>query len=134
MAMATLQKQIQTEAYRLVFSQFALLSLTAFFSLFLFNSITASSLWLGGLCYILPNFLFVYSVFRFAAPQDVYAFLAAFLGGEVFKIILSAILMILVVKWMPLGLSSVIAGFILAIVFFWVVCFIHFSKRKGVKA
>jgi F0F1-type ATP synthase assembly protein I len=57
-------------------------------------------------------------------------FMAAFLIGEVGKLVLSGFLFLLVVKYLPVSLLSVLVGYASAIVAFWVVCMQHFSKRS----
>jgi len=56
-------------------------------------------------------------------------FAAAFFAGEAFKLILSGILFLLVVKTFPVSLLSVLVGFAGAIVSFWFVCMWQFSKQ-----
>lgn len=125
-----LRKIIQNEAYRIVFLQLAgvlVLSILA--------SITSSissgySVFAGGMAYGLPNLFFVWRVFRYAGAQQMTQFMAAFMLGEAIKLILSGILFLLIVKYLPVSLLSVLIGFIGAIVSFWIVCMWHFSSKE----
>jgi len=85
----------------------------------------------GGLAYGLPNLLFVFCVFRFTGAQQMSQFMAAFYAGEAIKLILSGILFVLVVKYLPVSLSSVVVGFVGAIVSFWIASFWQFARQRG---
>ena len=59
-------------------------------------------------------------------------FMAAFFVGEMLKLFISAILFLLIVKYLPVSLLSVLVGFAGAIIAFWIVCVRHFSQPVGV--
>jgi ATP synthase protein I len=137
MTATPLRKMIQLEAYQLVLWQLACVCGIAVIACLLCGIISGYSVLAGGLAYGIPNLLFVWRVFRYAGAQQMTQFMAAFFFGEMIKLILSGILFLLVVKYLPVSLLSVLAGFVGAIVSFWVVCIFSFSKqdnsrRKGV--
>lgn len=125
-----LHKIIQHQAYGLVYGQFAVVLAIALLAAVCLGIKVGVSLLAGSLCYISPNLFFVWRVFRYANAGQMVQFMTAFFAGEVLKLILSGILFLLVVKYLPISLLSVLIGFILAMVAFWVVCFIRFSNIK----
>jgi ATP synthase protein I len=127
--MTTLRKKIQNEAYYLVLWQLAAVAVIAIIALLLNGLQSSLSALAGGLTYGLPNLFFVAIVFRFTGAQQMTQFMAAFYAGEMLKLILSGILFVLVVKYLPVSLLSVVIGFIGAIVSFWIVCIWHFTKK-----
>ena len=132
MATNRLQQQIQQAAYRLVVWQLAGVIILSFLAL-LFSGIKSGySVFAGGLCYGLPNLVFAWAVFKFAGAKQMTQFMVAFFFGELMKLVLSAILFISVVNSLPVSLLSVFVGFIGAIVSFWIVSIVQFSKPKGV--
>jgi ATP synthase protein I len=124
----TLQKKIQQQAYQIVYWQFAGVLAVAVMAWPLAGFTSALSIFAGGSAYCLPNLLFVWRVFRYAGAQQMNQFMAAFFAGEMFKLFLSGILFLLVVKYLPVSLLSVLVGFAAAIVLFWIVCMWRFSK------
>ena len=131
MATPSLKKLIQTEAYQIVFWQLAGVLVLALLVLPISGFKNSFSVLMGGMAYGLPNLIFVWRVFRFAGAHQMTPFVAAFFLGEMLKLILSAILVLVIVKYLPVSLLSVLVGFIGAIVSFWIVCMWHFSKKKG---
>lgn len=132
MAVKPLRKIIQHEAYKIVFWQLAGVFLLAGAALIFMGNRHGISVLAGGLAYGLPNLLFVWRVFRFTDAQQMNRFVVEFFFGEMLKMIVSGILFVLIVKHLPVSLLSVLAGFVGAIVSFWIVCIWHFSKSKGV--
>lgn len=131
MSHTPLKKKIQQEAYLIVRWQLAGVFFLATLSLLIKGPINGLSVLAGGLCYGLPTLFFVWRVFRYAGAQQMNQFMAAFFMGETFKLIFSGILFLLVVKYLPVSLLSVLVGFVGAIISFWIVCMWHFSKKKG---
>lgn len=124
-----LQKMIQQQAYQIVYWQFAGVIALALLSWPIAGSKSAFSILAGGSAYCLPNFLFVWRVFRYTGAQQMSQFMAAFFAGEMIKLFLSGILFLLVVKYLPVSLLSVLVGFAGAIVLFWVVCMWRFTRQ-----
>ncbi len=128
MAAQTLKKLIQHQAYRIVFLQLAGVVVLASLALIIRGITSGFSVLLGGLAYVIPNLIFVWRVFRFVGAQQMTLFAAAFFAGEALKLFLSAILFLVIVKYLPVSLLSELVGFIGAIVSFWIVCLWHFSR------
>lgn len=130
MAPKSLKQQVQNQAYQIVYRQLAGVVLLACLALILAGLNSGFSVFMGGLAYGLPNLLLVWRVFRFAGASQMTQFAAAFFMGEMIKLILSGILFLLIVKTLPVSLLSVLVGFVGAIIAFWVVCMLHFSRQS----
>ena len=130
MTATPLRKMIQLEAYQLVLWQLACVCGIAVIACLLCGIISGYSVLAGGLAYGIPNLLFVWRVFRYAGAQQMTQFMAL-LFGEMIKLILSGILFLLIVKYLPVSLLSVLVGFVGAIVSFWIVCMWRFSKQDN---
>ncbi|MBX3708409.1 MAG: ATP synthase subunit I [Gammaproteobacteria bacterium] len=130
MATQTLRKMVQGEAYQIVLLQLMGVVMLAVLSLVLNGTRSGFSVLMGGLAYGLPNLIFVWRVFRYVGASQITQFVTAFFIGEIVKLILSAVLFLMIVKYLPISLLSVLIGFAGAIVLFWVVCFWIFSKKK----
>lgn len=129
MAKNTLQALIQQKAYRIVIWQLIGVFIIAAIALLLTGINKGLSVLIGGLIYGIPNLIFVWRVFRYAGAQQMTAFLAAFFVGEMIKLILSGIFFVLVVKYLPVSLLSVLVGLAASMVAFWIVCMWQFSER-----
>lgn len=125
-----LQNLVQQQAYKIVYWQLAGVAALATITLPLAGLHHALSVLAGGLCYGLPNLIFVWRVFRYTRAQQMNQFMAAFFTGEMLKLLFSGILFLLVVKYLPVSLLSVLIGFAGAIVLFWIVCMWRFSKQN----
>src|SRR5437016_1408902 len=115
----TLKSIVQNEAYHLVFLQLSGVVLLALIALIIRGKSIGFSVLMGGLAYGLPNLFFVWRVFRYVGAQQMDKFIAAFFLGEMLKLVLSAILFLVIVKYLPVSLLSELIGFIGAIVSFW---------------
>lgn len=131
MSTHSLKKKIQREAYLIVKWQLIGVFFLSALALLIKGKTSGLSVLAGGLSYGLPTLFFVWRVFRYAGAQQMTQFVAAFFMGETFKLIFSGILFLLVVKYLPVSLLSVLVGFVGAIISFWIVCMWHFSKKKG---
>src|SRR5579883_1285132 len=118
----SLRHRVQHEAYRIVFLQLAGVLILASVALLVRSKTSGFSVLMGGIAYGLPNLVFVWRVFRFVGAQQMTRFVAAFFFGEIGKLIISAVLFLVVVKYLPVSLLSTLVGFIGAIVSFWIVC------------
>ena len=92
---------------------------------------SAISALLGGLCYWGPTLMFAWRIFTHAGAQAAKQFAVAFFAGEMVKLFLSAFLFLLIVKYWPVKVVSMLIGFIGAIVAFWVVCGWHMTRVNG---
>jgi len=131
MAVPLLRKIVQHQAYRLVVWQLISVILLALLATLIKGTTSGYSVFLGGMAYGLPNLIFVWGVFRFVGAQQMTQFLMAFMAGEMFKLFISAILFLVIVKYLPVSLLSVLVGFVAAIISFWVVCMLQFSKQAA---
>ena len=125
-----LKKIIQDEAYSIVYLQLASITLLALLAGISTSLIVGFSLFAGGMAYGLPNLVFVWRVYRYAGAHQMNQFMAAFFFGEMLKLILSGFLFLLVVKYLPISLLSVLIGFVTAMLAFWLICLLRFSKQK----
>jgi ATP synthase protein I len=128
MVASSLRQLVQSQAYRIVIWQLAGVIIIAAFALTLSGVTSGLSVLAGGLAYGFPNLVFVWRVFRFVGAQEMNRFVAAFFAGEALKLILSAILFLVIVKYLPVSLLSTLVGFVGAIISFWVVCIWQFSR------
>lgn len=125
-----LKKIIQQEAYLIVFWQLAGVAFLSLCTLVFFGLTKGVSVLLGGLAYGFANLLFVWRVFRFAGSGQMTQFAFTFFIGEMAKLVVSAFLFLMIVKYLPVSLLSVLIGFIGAIISFWLACMWHFSALK----
>lgn len=130
MAVKSLKQLIQRQAYQIVIKQLGCIAAYSILALVFGRPRIGFSVLLGGLAYGLPNLVFVWRVFRYAGASQMAQFMSAFFIGEMVKLILSAILFLIIVKYLPVSLLSVLAGLVGAIVSFWIVCIWHFSSSN----
>jgi ATP synthase protein I len=128
MAATPLQKRVQQQAFAVVNWQILGVIMLALFTFPLKGKTASLSVLAGGLAYCIPNWLFVWRVFRYAGAHQMNQFMAAFFLGGMLKLFLSAILFLLVVKYLPVSLLSVLVGFAGAIVLFWVASFWQYTR------
>lgn len=83
---------------------------------------------LGGLCYWLPAALLVPCLFSRVGASAAKRFLVIFLIGEMSKLFLSALLFVLLVKYLPVSVLFMLVGFVGAIIAFWVVCGLNLGR------
>jgi ATP synthase protein I len=90
------------------------------------------SVLLGGLANWLPTYAFVWRIFSRASMRAAKQFVIAFFAGEAVKLLVSAILFLLIVKYLPVNTIYVLIGFVGAIIAFWVASFTFLSRNQGV--
>lgn len=123
---------IKKEAYQIIYWQLILIIGLALV-LFLLRGVQSGfSALLGGLAYWLPTLLFVWRVFARTTARAAKQFLVAFVAGEAIKLVLSAVLFVLIVKNMPVNVLPVLAGFVGAVVSFWIASLILLTKHEEV--
>src|SRR5690348_9997701 len=83
---------------------------------------------LGGLSYWFPTLLFAIRVFTYQTAHAAKQFIVAFFVGEMVKLFLSAFSFVLIVQYLPVSVLATLMGFAGAIIAFWVVCGVRFSK------
>lgn len=124
--MKSLRAHIQNQAYAIVKTQWIGLLFLTICSLFLGLKIAFSFL-LGGLSNLIPTGILVAFAFQKVKSQEMSQFVQRFAFAELFKLISSTFFLLLVVKYLPISLSSTLAGFIGAIILFWISGMIHLS-------
>jgi len=134
MATQTLNTIVQREAYRIVLLQLSGVVVIALIALILVGKMSGFSALMGGLAYGLPNLIFVWRVFRYAGASQMVQFMAAFFIGEMLKLAISAILFLLIVKYLPISLLSVLVGYVGGIVSFWIASMWLFTKKAEIRA
>lgn len=128
----TTLKPIKTQAFQIVTWQLIIIMGLAVV-LFLLRGIQSGcSAMLGGLAYWLPTFALVWRVFARASVSGAKEFVVAFLAGEAVKLFLSAALFVLIVKYLPVTVLSVLIGYIGAIVGFWIAAMFFLNSQQGV--
>lgn len=128
--MATVQKSLQSVAFKLVFWQLMITMVLSLVILLIEGLNKGLSTLLGGSAYIVPNFIFAWRIFSHQGPGLTERFMIYFLLGEFTKLVLSAVLFVLMVKYLPVNVVFVMAGFIIAIVSFWFVSGWQFGRSK----
>ena len=132
--MSTLNRSIKTQAYQVVYWQFAIVTGLALICVLLQDVHSGYSVFLGGLAYCLPNFGFVWRVFARTSARAARQFLLGFLTGEVLKLFMSGILFVLVLRYLPVLLLPTLMGFISAVIAFWVASFFLLTRLPEIKA
>lgn len=130
--MSRLNKIVKTEAYRIVCWQLMIVMGLALI-VFLLKSLNSGlSTLMGGLAYGLPNLAFVWRVFDYTGARSAGRFLMAFVLGEAFKLILSAILFVVAIQFFGMQPLYALLGFAGAIVAFWVAAVWFGIHERGV--
>ncbi len=129
--MATLKKSLQREALKLVSWQFFVIMVLSVIILTWQGINKGISTFLGGASYVIPQFFFAWRVFSFAQPRLADQFMLVFFIGEFAKLIVSAILFILFIKYLGSEVSYMMAGYITVIVSFWFICGWHFGRSNS---
>jgi ATP synthase protein I len=122
---------VKKEAYQIIYWQLILIMGLALVLFILQGIQSGVSALLGGLAYWLPTLLFVWRVFARTTARAAKQFLLMFVAGEGVKLLLSAVLFVLVIKYVPVKLSSVLIGFIGAVVSFWIASVFCLVKDEG---
>jgi ATP synthase protein I len=110
---------LRNAAYRLVAIPASVIIITSFITLIFADTKFAYSIGLGGCVWILPNFYFAYKLFH-RIETKANNFISVFYRTELFKLALSALLFIAIVKWLSVTLSAIFIGYFVALVSFWV--------------
>lgn len=131
---STLNQTIKTEAYQVVYWQLAIMAGLALIWCFLQGMQSGFSVFLGGLAYCLPNLAFVWRVFARTSVQAARQFLLIFVTGEVFKLFLSGVLFVLILRYLPIVLVPTLVGFVGAVIAFWIASFFLLTHLPEIKA
>jgi len=119
------QKQrIPRGVRRLIGAQFLMAGIVAAVYLLFAGALAAKSAGYGGLCCCLPNLLFARTVFAHRGAQAAKHIITAFYGGEVLKLLLTAMLMAMVFKFAEIDFIAFFIGFILVQSITWLAAFV----------
>jgi ATP synthase protein I len=124
-------KSVKTDAIKLVYWQFAIIVGLALILFLLQGARSGLSALAGGISYCVPTAVFVLGVFDRSGARQAQSFLVKFMLGETIKLTLSAVLFVLVVKYLPVSFPAVMGGFVAAIFAFFVASFITLSHPQG---
>lgn len=130
----TALKPIKNQAYQIVFWQLMIimgLSVVLFLLRGIQNGISTL---LGGLAYWLPTFAFVWRIFARANIRAAKEFVVTFFVGEATKLFASAILFLLIVKYLPVSILSSMFGYVSAIVAFWIASVFFLTRHQEVRS
>jgi ATP synthase protein I len=120
------------QAYQIIYCQLGLTVLLALTVLLFKGAQNAMSALLGGLAYWMPTLLFVWRVFARGGAQAAKQFLLLFVAGESIKLLMSGLLFVLVVKYLPVNLMYVLIGFVGAVIAFWIASMFILARHEGV--
>lgn len=110
---------LRNAAYRLVTIPASVIIISSVITLFFADTKFAYSIGLGGCVWILPNFYFAYKLFH-RIETRAKNFVSVFYRTELLKLVLSALLFIAIVKWLPVTLSAILIGYFISFATFWV--------------
>ena len=123
------RQTVRFNAVKMVFWQFVVVVVLSLLLYILQGAQIGLSVLFGGVAYCLPNLIFVWRVFSHATAREAKQFLIAFMVGELTKLFLGAILVVVTVKFLPVKIVWVLIGYIIAIMAFWIVSFISMSHE-----
>src|SRR4051812_34137796 len=119
-------------AYSILFWQLILVIGLALLMVFLKGIQSGVSSLLGSLAYWVPTLFFVWRVFAKTTARVAHQFLMKFIMGEMGKLLLSGLFFLLIIKYLPVHIVSVLTGFVGAVVLFWVASFFLFTRHERV--
>ncbi len=124
---------IKSQAYQIIGWQLAMIVGLAGFIMAFRGMQHGVSVLLGGLAYWFPTLAFVWRIFRRSNLSSPQQFVVIFFAGEIFKLLLSAILFLLIVKNLSVNVLSTLIGFAGAIAAFWIASFLFINRHPGVR-
>ncbi len=126
-------QRVRRMAYAFVGVQAAVMLITAL--AYLSVGVMASwSALLGGVAIVLPSSYFAYRLFRITSARAARKIVRAFYVGEVTKILLSAVLAAVFVRFLHVDVIPFLVGFIAALVGFWIApAIVKMDVSKGNK-
>lgn len=120
----------RSEAFRLTALPIVSIAVLALF-LFGFKGISAGcSAILGGIVWAIPNLYFAYKVFANSTEKSAKQLMWTFFQAEIFKLVLSAVLFVIVIKFFPVTALIVLLSYILAQLMFWIVTLVYLSLKS----
>jgi ATP synthase protein I len=112
-------QSVRSIAYRMVAVQALFVLILAVAWSFFSGVKTLYSVLLGGLAVVLPGFWFARRLFKTTRPQALRRIVLTFLLGECVKLVMSAVLLVCVIRFLPVILLPSILGFVIALLGFW---------------
>ena len=100
-------------AYKTIVIQGVVLIVLSLIAAFGWSRADGLSLFLGGLCSVLPNGFFARRCFSCAPTTPMKKRLAVFYRAELFKFLMCVVLMLLILKQLPVRIVAFFAGFLL---------------------
>lgn len=107
-------QSVRQQAFRLLWVQWALVALAVVLTAGILNLKSAGALGLGGLAALLPHTYFAWKFFREGGASAMKRILSAFYGGEVLKLLLTALLVVLIWRFFKPEMLPFLIGFGLA--------------------
>jgi len=115
------------KAFQLVCLPAGLAFIVAFFLYIFEDRISAYSVLLGGAAWSLPGFYFVWNLFSKTGTAKI--ILYRFYRAEIGKLLFSAVLFILIAKFLTVNIGAVLLGFGVAQLSFWLAPVLIFNKN-----
>ncbi|SQD79457.1 ATP synthase subunit I [Moritella yayanosii] len=103
------------QAVKLIVFQVLLVAIIAMVFLFIDDGFSARSAVLGGMIYVLPNYIFTRLAFRFMGARQIKDVAASFALGESLKLVLTVVFFIVVLGFVEVNYLPLYVTFALAI-------------------
>lgn len=113
----------------LLYQIVVLISLMILFTIFL-GFRAGYSAFLGGIAWFLPSYYFARKVFAAVIRNESNKMVKSFYLAEIYKFLLSAFLIILIIKSLSIVAIPFISGYIVALISYWIISiFVVMRKR-----
>ncbi len=119
----------RSKAYRLVTIPTVTAALLAFILLLVKGLNAGYSALLGGGIWALPNLYFAHKVLTDSIAQPAKDLVRIFYRAEVTKLLLSSVLFIVVVKFLPVTALAVLSAYLVAQIAFWLTLMIYLGLQ-----
>ena len=128
-------KSYLSVGYKLVIMQFIFTSIAAAIYIFIGNWYDFTSVLFGGSAWIIPSLCFIYKLFKSKDNKNSQVLMRNFIIGEMAKLLLSAVLIIIITIFFHTKTVSFLSGYIAAISasFFMPFCAPCYIKNKNDK-
>jgi ATP synthase protein I len=127
-----INKSIRTQVHKIIFWQWVMIVGFVLVIVLLQGMQKALSALIGGFAYWLPTMIFLLRVTAYAGAQAVMRFLVAFFAGEMVKLFLCGVIILLAARYLPINVAYSIIGLAGAIIAFWITS--TATVYRGVKA
>jgi len=126
-------RSVKSEANKIIFFQLVIIMMLAIILFLIKGSESGLAIVLGGLAYWLPGVIVVWQAFNGAYARTASRFVSIFLVGEALKLFISALLLVWVIRSFSVSAGLVMAGFVSAIIAFWIAAGFCLAKQGGVR-